>query len=282
MANIPKKTEERLVAGLKRFQPILASARDRDLNEADTVVIVTDILADVFGYDKYSEVTREYAIRSTYCDLGVKIDGELYLLLEVKAIGLELKDSHARQAIDYAANQGADWVVLTNGIFWRVFRVIFGKPIDQELVLDLNLLELSPRNSSHLGLLYTLTREGVLKSALDVHHTQQQATSKFFLGAVVLSDPVLETIRRELRRLSPDVRIQIDGLRELLAGEVIKREVVEGPKADEARKEIRKAASRTLRAKKGREAGGDGTSETEMEQAAEPIALDSAGPDEPS
>ena len=40
MASVPKKVVERLVAGLKQFQPILAAAKARDVNEADTVTIV--------------------------------------------------------------------------------------------------------------------------------------------------------------------------------------------------------------------------------------------------
>ncbi len=50
MATIPKKVHERLVAGLKRYQPILAAAKARDVGEADTVTIIKDMLADVFGY----------------------------------------------------------------------------------------------------------------------------------------------------------------------------------------------------------------------------------------
>jgi len=140
MAAVPKKVVERLIAGIKRFQPVLAAAKSRDVGESDTVVIVTDMLAEVFGYEKYSEITSEYAIRGTYVDLATKIDGVLQTLIEVKAIGLDLKDAHVKQAVDYAANQGVDWVLLTNGISWRVYRVIFAKPIDQELVIDIDFL----------------------------------------------------------------------------------------------------------------------------------------------
>ena len=51
MAKIPTRVSDRLAAGLKRFQPILESARGRDVGEADTVTIVKDILAEVFGYE---------------------------------------------------------------------------------------------------------------------------------------------------------------------------------------------------------------------------------------
>lgn len=249
---IPAKVSERLSSGLKRFAPILAAAKSRDVNESDTSMIVTDMLADIYGYDKYSEVTRELAIRGTYCDLATRIDGKFQMLIEVKAIGLELKEAHAKQAVDYAANQGVEWVALTNGAIWKVFRVIFAKPIDTELVLDIDLLTLNPKNGGDLESLFLLTRESMLKSGLYAYHDHLQATNKFYLAAVVLSDPVLDTIRRELRRVS-DAKVELDELREALKLEVIKREVIEGDKADGARKKVSKAAGKMLRIRKGKD-----------------------------
>src|SRR6516225_3425883 len=150
MATIPKKVEERIASGIRRFQGILTSAKTRDIGEADTVTIITDMLAEIFGYDKYSEITSEHAIKNTYCDLAVKIEGRIQSIIEVKAIGIDLKDPHVKQAVDYAANQGVDWVVLTNGVTWRIYKIIFGKPIEQELLIELDFLTLNPRSPRDL------------------------------------------------------------------------------------------------------------------------------------
>jgi hypothetical protein len=249
MASIPKKVAERLVAGIKRYQPILAAAKARDVGEADTSTIVKDMLAEVFGYDKFSEVTSEFAIKGTYCDLATKIDGALQTLIEVKAIGLELKDAHVKQAIDYAANQGVDWVLLTNGICWRVYHLTFSKPIEQELVVNIDFLALNTKSGSDLELLYLWCKEGWQRSVLGEYHSQKQALSRFFLGAMLQTKPVLDVIRRELRRVSPDVHIDIDQIKDALFNEVIKREVMEGDKAEEARKKIAKVASKSLHTK---------------------------------
>src|SRR6188474_37 len=105
MPSVPIRVYDPLLAGIRRFQPILTAAKASDAGEADTSTIVKDILSDAFGYDRYTEITSEHAIKGTYCDLAIKIDGKLQILIEVKAIGLELKDSHTRQAVDYGANQ---------------------------------------------------------------------------------------------------------------------------------------------------------------------------------
>ena len=65
---------------------MLESARTRDVNESDTAVIVSDFLTDVLGYDKYEDVTTEFAVRSTFCDLAVKRGGHVQYLIEVKPL----------------------------------------------------------------------------------------------------------------------------------------------------------------------------------------------------
>jgi hypothetical protein len=247
---IPKKIADRLSTGLKRFQPIVSAAKARDANESDTSMIITDMMAELFGYDKYSEVTKELAIRGTYCDLATKIEGKFQMLIEVKAVGIDLKDSHVKQAVDYASNKGIEWVALTNANNWKVFKVIFSKPIDFEMVLDIDLLTLNFKNEIHLESLFLLTRESILKSGLYAYHDQIQATNKFYLGAIILSDSVLESIRRELRRITPDVKVPIEDLRNVLIQDVLKREVIEGEKAYIAKKKVQKVARKFLRTKK--------------------------------
>jgi hypothetical protein len=247
MSLAPAKVATRIAAGIKRFQPILASAKTRDVNESDTVVIVTDVLHDLFGYDKYSEITSEHSIRGTFCDLAVKLDGALAFLIEVKAVGMALKDGFVKQAIDYAANQGVDWVVLTNGILWRVYKVSFAKPISHELVVEFNLLEASPRNEAHVDMAFLLSKEGWKRSRLGDYHLQKEALSRFSMAALILSDPILEVLRRELRRVTPGLRVEIAEVRTVLEGEVLKRDVLEGDRATAAKRAINRAANKTLR-----------------------------------
>jgi predicted type IV restriction endonuclease len=253
---IPKKVADRISSGLKRFRPVLESAKDRDVNESDTSMIITDMLAEVFGFDKYSEVTREYAIRGTYVDLATKIDGKLQTLIEVKAIGVTLRENHIKQAVDYAANQGVEWVVLTNGQNWKVFSVSFSKPISADLVLELDILDMSPNDEDAIEDLFLLSKEGIQRSGLDNYNDQLRARNRFNLAAIILNDSVLHTIRRELKRLSPDVRISVEEIRDALCHEVLKRDAIEGEKAVEAQKSVARAASKALRQKKS-QAGAD-------------------------
>ena len=243
----PSRVAERIAAQIKRFQPILTSAKDRDVGEADTSTIVKDMLSELLGYDKYSEITAEHLIKGTFCDLAIKLDGKLRVLIEVKAIGLDLKEAHSKQAVDYGANQGVEWVILTNGIIWRVYRIVFAQPISQDLVMELNFAALNARSEAHIDSLYLLSKEGYGKSLLDDYHQQRQAMSRFFLGALILTDSVVDVIRRELRKLSPGVKFEVEEIREVLTHEVLKREVIEGDKATDARKKITRAMAKAAK-----------------------------------
>ncbi|HEY4214177.1 MAG TPA: hypothetical protein VGM84_22060 [Steroidobacteraceae bacterium] len=224
------------------------------MNESDTVVIVTDLLQIVFGYDKYSEITTEHLIRGTFCDLAIKLDGKLALLIEVKAIGIELKDQHVKQAIDYAANQGLEWVGLTNGAVWRLYKLEFQKPISFDLVVEFNILELNVRANDSLEVVGLLAKECWQKSIVTEYYEQRQALSRFTLGALLLTDTVIDVVRRELRRVV-SVKVDVEELRTALQNEVLKREVFEGDKATAASRQVSRAMKKSLR--KASESGDD-------------------------
>ena len=91
-------------------------------------MIVTDMMAELFGYENIVKLQRNLLLRGTYCDLATKIEGKFQMLIEVKAVGIDLKESHIKQAVDYASNKGIEWVALTNANNWKVSKSIFSKP----------------------------------------------------------------------------------------------------------------------------------------------------------
>ena len=106
---------------------------------------------------------------------------------------------------------------------------------------------MDPKSEEHLQLVWLLAKEGWHKAGLDEYQMHRQALSRFFLGAVILSEPVLEIVRRELRRLSPGVKIEVEEIKKVVMQDVLKREVIEGEKAEEACKQFKKASNKALR-----------------------------------
>lgn len=244
---IPKRVGDRLARSISKFQQVLKLAKDRDVNESDTVSIINDMLAEVFGYDKYLEVTSEFAIRGTYCDLAIKINNKIEFLIEVKAIGLGLKESHLRQAIEYGANNGVPWVILTSGLLWQLYKIRFEKPINWDLVCEFTFDELDPKNEEHLERLFILCKEGLSKEAREDFHEKILTVNRFILGALVLSDEVVSSIRRELRKISEGVPVAREEIIQVLSNEVIKREVLDGEEAAKAQARVRRFYGKATR-----------------------------------
>lgn len=81
---------ERMKAALKKFSKPLTDLVARDANEGDTRLLVTDMLCEGFGFDKYSELTTEYRVKGEFADYGIRIDKDLIAFLEVKRVATRL------------------------------------------------------------------------------------------------------------------------------------------------------------------------------------------------
>ena len=253
---IAKKTQDRLVAGLKKYQPIVRKLAERDISEADTVTVIKDMLSEIFGYDKYTELTSEQQIRGTFCDLAIRVDGKIYYLAEVKSAGTTLNENHLRQAVNYGAHHGIEWILLTNGIIWKVYRIKFSQPIDWTEVYCFDMGALSSRSADDLAKLAMLCRESISTDALEAFHKQAQILNRYVIAELLQSDAVVGALRKEMRRLFDGLKTHDDELRILLVNDVIKRDAIDGDAPKAAKAQVKKANAAL--AKKAAKAAGEG------------------------
>lgn len=249
MFKIPKKFSDRVSKNLGKYKRIAVSQQRADVSEPDTVSLVKDVLANVLGYDKWQELTSEHQIKGTFCDIAIRVDGKLRLLIEVKSAGTKLTANHFRQVVNYGAQQGLPWVLLTNGIDWHLSYVKTSPKVEYDVIAAFSLTDMSPRKSPDLQMLYLLSREGMSSNAMKEHLEHVQVINAHTLSSVIMTDPVLNAVRREMRRLFPGLSINRDNLAQLIEGEVLKRDTVDSDKAKDARKLVRKAAGRVERQK---------------------------------
>jgi len=222
-------------------------AKSRDINESDTVAIVNDMLADVLGYKKYIEITSEQAIRGTYVDLSVRIGEEDRFLIEVKAIGIGLKDQHVKQAMEYGAHKGIEWVILTSGAVWRVYKIHFTQPIDQTLVFEIDLTQPTFKLAQLVECFSILSREVFSQLSMTMFYQQKQITGKYTIAALLQSQSMVGAIRKELKKIDSKVKIEDEDIKSLLINDILKRELIdsdEGKQATEFLKKLEKAAAR--------------------------------------
>ena len=56
-----------------------------------------------------------------------------------------------------------------------------------------------------------------------------------------MSDPAVAVVRKELRRLFPELKVEQEQILDILVNDVLKREVVEGDKVKETQQRLKKA-----------------------------------------
>ena len=170
----------------------------------------------------------------------MKLDGKITHLVEVKAIGFALKERHLKQALGYASNEGVEWLVLTNGVTWQLYSVLFAKPIDKTLVAELDLLALDPKDDQQIERLYAFSKEGCQKGAHVKLRDLQEALSRHLVAALLLQNrKVLLGLRREVRKVI-GIRVEPRELRQVLRSEVIKRDILDDPAYEAALGKVRR------------------------------------------
>lgn len=211
---------------LKKYAQVFKEARDRNANESDTVLYLVKLFEEILGYDSLQgEISKEVAIKDRYCDFGIKIGGVLQFLIEAKSAGNKtLRDKDIEQAENYASRVGIRWVLLTNGIEWKMYHLNFneGEGINHDEIFSFNFIdEIESAPAKVWELMGLLGKESLKKDALSDFLTHKKALAPSSLLHVLFSEDVLVTIRRELNRNS-EVRLEISDVFEGLKNIVTK------------------------------------------------------------
>jgi hypothetical protein len=74
-----------------------------------------------------------------------------------------------------------------------------GEPVETELTLDVNLLG-QGTTAQKAEALFLLTRESLQRRQIDAYWHREQARSARSLARAMLAEPVLDALRKELRR----------------------------------------------------------------------------------
>jgi predicted type IV restriction endonuclease len=185
---------------LRHFQKPLHDLMVRDANEGDTRLLVTDILCEVLGYNKYSDLTTEYMVRGEFADYGIKFDGKVKVFIEVKRIGTKLNYRHMRQVEMYAVNEGVEWMILTNGAVWEVYHLTAGLPIGIDCVLAIDLLDQDAKLRQQENKLFYLSKESFSRNQIEQLFQHTKASSPESLLKAIMDESSLDAIRKSIKR----------------------------------------------------------------------------------
>jgi hypothetical protein len=127
---------------VEQVKQVLSQPEIGPISEADTRANFIDKYVHNLGYDGIGVVVREYYVKDLkeFIDYLLRVDGTTRIAVEAKSLKSDLTDAHAAQLVKYAAIEGIEWCVLTNGREIHIYNQYLKGAVQDKLVLELDLL----------------------------------------------------------------------------------------------------------------------------------------------
>lgn len=196
---ISTSKSEKMLGALKDYKKRYLAKNLADLDESGTRIMINTFLTSILGYQELEEIKTEYMIKGTYADYIVQIGGQRHFLVEVKAFSIDLSDKHLRQAINYGANEGIEWAILTNGRQFQFYKIIFEKPISEKLVFEIDFLDEEFNIKDSIEQFTYLHRDAVAKNSLSNLWSRYSALEPVNIAGLLFSPQVIAFLKKELR-----------------------------------------------------------------------------------
>ena len=196
---LTKSKKTKLLTQLKSYNKQYLKSKRDELDESGTRLMINTFLTNVLGFTAIDEVKTEYMIRGTYADYVIQTKGVQHFLVEVKSLSLALSAKHLRQTINYGANEGIEWALLTNGKQFNFYKILFQKPIDSRLIFSIDLCDVTKLKNC-VEILQYLHKESVSLKGLDKLWQKTIALDPKNVSGLLFGKPVINFIKRTLNK----------------------------------------------------------------------------------
>jgi len=190
--------QQKLFVSLKAYRKQFLDSGLIELDESGTRLMINSFLSDVLGYKQLEEIKTEYMIKGTYADYVIQVNKTRHFLVEVKALSFELSEKHLRQTINYGANEGIEYALLTNGRLFEFYKIIFDKPISSRLIFSIDLSDATTLKNA-TSYLQHLHKDSVVKNSFKQLWNKCEATDPYNVAGIICSDPVLKAIKKLIK-----------------------------------------------------------------------------------
>jgi len=214
---------DKLCQKIEEIRGKLESLQRHTLNETSTRTIVIDPLLESLGWDirDPDEVQLEYpTVDGKSVDYALTINKKTVLLVEAKALNDPLTDVKAiTQVVGYAANDGVEWCVLTNGIVWKVYRSVEKCPAPDKLMFE---VLLDPRESESVSTkqvakqMWRFSHDEMAKGTLDALGEQTFTDSKVEKAIDALMSDAPRALLNLIKKTTNDENLRPQKIKESL------------------------------------------------------------------
>ena len=196
---IRQDTIDKISDGFKQLHPRLVQISESKNREEEVRHWCIDVLKVALGYSD-DDIEIQVPILGKYADIVLKKDGKAFLVIECKGIKSRLNRNVRFQAANYATSLSAEWIVVTNGQIWKLYRLRPSPGQDPHFIeiFDVALLDEDGVSDSDATNLYLLTSRAVFSGDLEKRSHEVACITKKRIQQALDSERVIKALRLEL------------------------------------------------------------------------------------
>lgn len=198
MIKLTEKQQSQMLIKLKDYRKRFLVKKYENLDESATRLMINHFLTEILDFTQLDDIKTEYAIKGTYADYVIQLEKNKHMVVEVKAIQVDVNEQHLRQSLNYAANEGINWVLLTNGRQFILHRVIFNKPISSKEIFSINLLD-SNELKNATAYFSLITKRSFEIKAHEKYWMKFQYLEATNVAKLLYAPEIIKVIRKKLK-----------------------------------------------------------------------------------
>ncbi|MDA0267640.1 MAG: type I restriction enzyme HsdR N-terminal domain-containing protein [Cyanobacteria bacterium] len=197
---IRQDTIDAIGEGFKQLHPRLVQiSESKRSSEEEIRHWCVEVLKTALRYED-NDIAIQVPTLGKYADIVLKKNGKVFLVIECKSLKSKLNTNVRHQAANYATSLSTEWIVVTNGQVWKLYRLRIRPGQDPHFIeiFDVALLDEDGVSESDAENLYLLTPRAVFGGDLEKRSHEVACLTKKRIDKALESERVIKALRLEL------------------------------------------------------------------------------------
>jgi len=188
----------KLQRAINAYRAHFSHDRKKQVDKPGRLRSIDGFLADVLEYAPMTEIRTGQRTGDIRADRLVQVRGVRQFLVMVIAMAAMDRDERVRRAVQCGAEEGVDWVLLTDGREFDLYRVRSIDPAEARLVFSIDLRD-ADQDGTDADVLQYLHRNAAAYRGLEILWKKTIAMDPQSISNLISSTPVINYLQRALR-----------------------------------------------------------------------------------
>ena len=171
---------------------------DMGLKEPDVRSMIDYFLTKVLGFDEYGEIKTDHIADANHGDYVIHVNRMKHFVIEICVHGLNINDK--MKVVENAYNEGINWIVLTNGKNFLLYRIVNKNGLHCREAFNVNIAidDIDAACDS----LVLLTRKCIDKKCLDQFWSKLEILDPEACSELLYKKSITSELKKQIKKRS--------------------------------------------------------------------------------